>query len=236
MSGADAKPILDWEDGARGAVPVSRTYRDPYYARSDGLAEARHVFLDGNELARRWSSGSGDFTIAELGFGTGLNTLAAWHLWRRAGRAGTLRVVSFEIAPMAPEDMARALSAFPEIADLSSRLVERWKGVGGRHDLGDLTLDVVEGDVRETLHRWHGAADSWFLDGFAPARNPEMWGDALLSAVAERTRPGGTVATYSAAGHVRRGLAAAGFDIVKRPGFGAKREMCSGRLRDAPSG
>ncbi|GIX13951.1 MAG: FAD-dependent oxidoreductase [Paracoccaceae bacterium] len=216
---------LDWD---AGGTPLSRRYRDPFFSREDGLAEARHVFLDGNGLPARFRPG---FHIAELGFGTGLNFLAAWMAWESAGHPGPLRFTSFEIAPMAPRDRARALARWPELAPFLARLGAAGPG---RHDLGSAVLTVIAGDVRETLPRWPGRADAWFLDGFSPARNPEMWTPALLAEVARHTRPGGSFATYSAAGHVRRALAAAGFAVSRRRGFGRKREMCLGALPGDP--
>ena len=218
----DQSADLDWA----GTVPVSRRFGDPYYSLEDGLAEARHVFLGGNGLPGRYAPG---FAIAELGFGTGLNVLAAWDAWRGAGVAGDLRVTSFEAFPVTAGTMAASLAAFPEVADLSRALVGAWAG-GARHiRIDELELTVIEGDARETLPRWEGRADAWFLDGFAPARNPELWGTELLMEVARHARPGGTAATYSAAGEVRRALAAAGFALERRPGYGRKRHMTAAR-------
>ncbi len=216
-----------WE----GDVPVSVQHADPYYARADGLAEARHVFLAGNDLPARFRPG---FAIAELGFGTGLNVLAAWTAWRAAAVQGPLRVVSFEIAPMACDDMARAHAAFPELAAMSAALLRDWPTAPDgalRLALDDLELTVIVGDVRDTLPAWRGVADAWFLDGFAPARNTEMWGADVLDCLARRTAPGGTVATYSAAGHVRRALETGGFDVARVSGWGAKRHMTRAGLR-----
>lgn len=216
---------------------MSQRYADPYFSRHDGLAETRHVFLEGNRLSERWGPDTRRFAIAELGFGTGLNVLAAWALWReRAAVDGVLSVTSFEVAPLAPTEMRRALAAFPELADLGARLLDVWRGAGGRFDLGGLQLEVVEGDARQTVPRWQGHVDAWFLDGFAPARNPQMWEADLLAAVAARLEPGGTVATYSAAGHVRRSLEAAGLQVRKRAGYGAKREMCVACRPDTAAG
>lgn len=209
---------IQWEDG----VPVSRRFDDPYYARSDGLAESRHVFLDGNELAERFR-GAGAFHIAELGFGTGLNFLAAVTLWRNVAPEGAVLTFStFERFAMRKDEQARALAVWPELDGLVAEML------GGQ--LAGVDLNVIQGDVRETLPAWCDAADAWFLDGFAPARNPEMWGEALLAEIGARTRPGGTFATYTAAGHVRRSLQAAGFEVRKVPGFGSKRDMLVGRL------
>ena len=229
----DATPV--WEPGATGEVPVSRRYRDPYYSRENGLAEARHVFLGGNRLPERWRDGAGRFTIGELGFGTGLNVVAALDAWERVAMPGAfLDIVSFEIAPLAKDRMARALAAFPEIAPLAARFLDALSGETLEADLGTAHLRVVRGDARRTVPRWAGHANAWFLDGFAPSRNPEMWEPDLLTAVAAHTCAGGTVATYSAAGAVRRALKAAGYEVFKRRGYGRKREMCAGIRRPAP--
>ncbi|MEM6549113.1 MAG: tRNA (5-methylaminomethyl-2-thiouridine)(34)-methyltransferase MnmD [Pseudomonadota bacterium] len=227
MSHAEPSADIRWEDGD---VPVSVRYADPYYAREDGLAETAHVFLQGNRLAERWGSAASGFQIAELGFGTGLSFLLSWHLWRNVAAPGAeLRMTSFEIAPLSRAQMARALSPWPELAVEAAELLGRWRG-GGLYDFGDARLEVVLGDARETVPAWKGKANAWFLDGFAPARNPEMWEPQLLAAVGRRTAPGGTLATYTAAGRVRRGLAAAGFLLRRVPGFGRKREITVGSL------
>jgi tRNA U34 5-methylaminomethyl-2-thiouridine-forming methyltransferase MnmC len=212
----------------RGPVPVSARFDDPYYSLEDGLAETRHVFLAGNGLPERFRPG---FHVAELGFGTGLNALAAWAAWRAAGVPGDLRFTSFEAFPMAPGDMRRALAAWPEIAALAAMLPEGWHPGAGGLALPALRLTVITGDARARLPEWDGRADAWFLDGFGPAKNPELWEPALMVEVARHTAPGGTFATYSAAGPVRRALAAAGFAVERVPGYGRKRHMTRGRLR-----
>jgi tRNA U34 5-methylaminomethyl-2-thiouridine-forming methyltransferase MnmC len=219
----DQSVDLDWV----GKVPVSRRFADPYYSLEDGLAEARHVFLGGNDLPARFCPG---FAIAEFGFGTGLNILAAWDAWRAADVGGALVVTSFEAFPLSAEEMAASLAAFPEIDGLARPLVAAWRE--GRRDirLDGLELTVIEGDARQTLLQWVGSADAWFLDGFAPARNPELWEPGLMAEVARHTRAGGTAATYSAAGEVRRSLAAAGFTVERRTGYGRKRHMTAARL------
>lgn len=214
----DQPPDLDWTD--RG-VPVSRRFDDPYFSLDNGLAETRHVFLAGNGLPERFAPG---FHIAELGFGTGLNFLTVWQAWIDSGTEGTLRFTSFEAFPMAAGQMAAALTAFPELAPLSAQLVANWDGPG-RVILPGAELTVIAGDARLTLPAWDGQADAWFLDGFSPAKNPEMWDDALLTEVARHMAPGGTLATYTAAGHVRRALAQAGLAVDRRPGYGRKRHM-----------
>lgn len=220
---ADRQEAVAW----LGEVPFSTRFGDPYFSRADGLAEARHVFLAGNELPARFRPG---FRIAETGFGTGLNCLAVLEAWIAAGVPGPLSFTSFEAYSIAPADMARALAAFPSLGGLSQPLLAGWAEGRRRIATDRLCLTVIEGDARETLPRWEGVADAWFLDGFAPARNPELWAPELLAAVARRTAPGGTAATYSAAGGVRAGLAAGGFAVERRPGFGHKRHMTVARL------
>ncbi|MEW9918240.1 tRNA (5-methylaminomethyl-2-thiouridine)(34)-methyltransferase MnmD [Marimonas sp. MJW-29] len=205
-----------------GGVPVSVRFDDPFFSLEDGEAETRHVFLQGNDLPARFRDG---FHIAELGFGTGLNLLIAWDAWMRSGQAGALRFTSFEAFPMDPADMARAHEAFPSFGGRRDLLTAAWDGNGGMLDLPGLTAEIVTGDARETLPRWEGRADAWFLDGFAPAKNPELWSPELMAEVAAHTVPGGTAASYTAAGFVRRGLTEAGFAVDRIPGFGRKRHM-----------
>jgi tRNA U34 5-methylaminomethyl-2-thiouridine-forming methyltransferase MnmC len=209
------------------SVPVSTRFDDRYFAEGGGLAETEHVFLAGNDLPARFRPG---FHIAELGFGTGLNALAAARAWSEAGCRGRLRFTSFEAFPMQPDDMERALSTFPDIAPLARQLVAAIRSGASDMELPGLELTIVEGDARLTLPDWIGRADAWFLDGFSPSRNPELWEPGLLRAVAAHTAPNGSFATYSAAGAVRAGLADAGFAVERRPGFGHKRHMSCGRL------
>lgn len=225
---------LSWRDGH---LPIATAFDDPYFALEDGRGESRAVFIAGNLLPGRWSAGAGA-EIGELGFGTGLNfleTLAAWrrHRARRARGLDRLRYTAFEAFPLLVEDMRRVLTPWPDLSVLAQPVLDRWDGLsaGGTvtFDLGDCTLDVILGDAREQLPAWKGWADAWYLDGFSPAKNPELWQPDLLRAVADRTRPGGTFSTYTAAGWVRRGLIDAGFDVQRVPGFGSKRERLQGR-------
>jgi tRNA U34 5-methylaminomethyl-2-thiouridine-forming methyltransferase MnmC len=220
MPPAFQPPAIIWHDGH---VPVAGRFGDPYFSLDGGLAETRHVFLAGNGLPDRLRAG---FHVAELGVGTGLNLLV---LAMAAVSVGvTVTYTGFEAFPMAPDDIARALRAFPETAGLVPALLAQW----GRDSiiLPGLDARIIAGDARTTLPAWTGRADAWFLDGFAPAKNPEMWGDDLMAQVALHTAPGGSFATYTAAGHVRRALAAAGFIVERRPGFGRKKHMTAGRL------
>ncbi|ASM74244.1 MULTISPECIES: tRNA (5-methylaminomethyl-2-thiouridine)(34)-methyltransferase MnmD [Roseobacteraceae] len=217
----DQHADLEWRDGD---VPVSTRFDDPYFSLENGLDETRHVFLAGNGLPERFCDG---FHVGELGFGTGLNFVVTLAAWRAAGTAGVLRFTSFEAYPMSVPEMARALGAF----GIGDELVAVWNGRGGRFDFGDATLEVIAGDARATLPAWQGAADAWFLDGFSPAKNPELWDAKLMQSVADHTAANGTVATYTAAGFVRRGLDAAGFDVSRVSGYGRKRHMTVGTKR-----
>ncbi|ETA52394.1 tRNA (5-methylaminomethyl-2-thiouridine)(34)-methyltransferase MnmD [Ponticoccus alexandrii] len=209
---------LEW----LGEIPVSTRFDDPYFSLEDGLSETRHVFLAGNGLPGRFRDG---FHVAELGFGTGLNLLTTLKAWRDTGQSGRLRFTTFEAFPLEAPEMLRAQAAFPELKALSQELAPFWQQGAHGFDLPDLRFEMIVGDARETLPRWQGTADAWFLDGFSPARNPELWGEALLAEVAGHMAAGGTTATYTAAGHVRRALQAAGLTVARVPGYGRKRHM-----------
>jgi tRNA U34 5-methylaminomethyl-2-thiouridine-forming methyltransferase MnmC len=214
---AGQPPALDWRD----AIPVSRRFDDPYFSLAGGLAETRHVFLDGNDLPARLKP---HFQVAELGFGTGLNLLALAQI------ATTLtRFTSFEAYPMSPAQLEQAHAAFPELADLSAQLRDALKE-STTFRIGHVIADLVIGDARETLPDGPYKADAWFLDGFSPAKNPELWSPDLMKQVARHTANKGTFATYSAAGHVRRSLTDAGFHVERVQGFANKKHMSRGHL------
>lgn len=221
MAAADQPPELDWRDAT---VPVSRRFDDPYFSLAGGLEETRHVFLAGNGLPERFRDG---FRIAELGFGTGLNLMATLMAHRGPGH---LHYTSFEAFPMPAPDIARALAAFPMLEDISQPFLRQWAGGATTLHFPNLTARIILGDARKTLPGWDGMADAWYLDGFSPAKNPELWSEDLMAAVARHTAPGGSFATYTAAGHVRRGLEGAGFSVTRQPGFGRKRHMTTGVL------
>ncbi len=219
----DQSAHIAWRDGD---LPVSTRFDDPYFSLQGGLAETAHVFLAGNGLPARFRDG---FHIAELGFGTGLNLLAALHLWRSTGQSGRLHFTTFEAFPMTAPEMLRAQAAFPELTALSAELAPFWRDSAEEFSLPDLQFTMIHGDARQTLQAWQGEADAWFLDGFSPAKNPEMWEEALLAEVGQHTAPSGTAATYTAAGFVRRGLQAAGFEVERCQGYGSKRHMTVAR-------
>lgn len=216
---------IDWNDQG---VPVSRQFDDPYFSLGNGLLETQHVFLDGNDLPARISPG---FHIAELGFGSGLNLLATALMLQQHGLATPIHFTSFEAFPMAADSVAKALSAFPELTGLAQQFLAHWAAGKCRFQLESISVDVILGDANQTLANWSGKADAWFLDGFSPAKNPELWNPALMAEVAAHTNAGGTVATYTAAGHIRRSLSSVGFSIDRIPGFGTKRHMTVGQMK-----
>lgn len=213
---------LTWREGCN---PVSIRFDDPFFSLAGGLEETRHVFLAGNDLPARLQAG---FHVAELGFGTGLNLLAL-------ARVATVPVsfTSFEGFPMSTDELGRAHAAFPDLAVLAAELRAGW--AQKRFRVGQVEVEIIIGDARETLPEWQGRADAWFLDGFSPAKNPEMWGETLMAEVGAHTAPGGSFATYTAAGHVRRALDAAGFEVSRAHGFSGKRHMSKGVLRGQAS-
>ena len=193
------------------------------------------MFLDGCGLPDAWRNRR-RFVVGELGFGTGLNIAALLDLWRRTRPVGgVLQIYSIEAFPITADEAARALGRWPELAEVVSPLIARWPGrAPGRHriqfpEFGAI-LDLAVLEAAEALSGWSGRADAWFLDGFSPALNPQMWTDEVLALVAARSAPGARTATFTVAGQVRRGLGAAGFTVEKRPGFGRKRERLEARL------
>ena len=232
----DASPRLLWaEDGS----PRSGRFGDVYFSKDDGLAETRAVFLDGCGLPDAWA-GRADFTVAELGFGTGLNIVALLDLWRRSRpENGRLHVFSIEGFPLTRDEAARALSAWPELGEIAEALLAVWpEGTPGFHRLDlpqwQTTIDLAVGDAEWALGQWSGPADAWFLDGFSPALNPGMWSPEIMALIAARSAPGARIATFTVAGAVRRGLTEQGFLVEKKPGHGRKRERLEAHLPSPP--
>ena len=228
----DASPLLTWTEEGE---PRSGRFGDVYFSRDDGLAETRAVFLEGCGLPDAWM-GRDHFTVAELGFGTGLNIAALLYLWRRTRpEGGRLHIFSIEGFPLTAAEAARALGAWPELAEATEALIANWPAATpGFHRVDlpgfDAVLDLAVGDAAWALEQWSGVADAWFLDGFSPALNPGMWSPEVMALIAERSAPGARLATFTVAGAVRRGLAGQGFIVEKRPGHGRKRERLEARL------
>ncbi|MFQ2188796.1 bifunctional tRNA (5-methylaminomethyl-2-thiouridine)(34)-methyltransferase MnmD/FAD-dependent 5-carboxymethylaminomethyl-2-thiouridine(34) oxidoreductase MnmC [Aeromonas jandaei] len=234
---------LDWNEAG---TPVSSEFGDVYFSNDNGLAETRYVFLQQNRLPARFLHHDRDtFVIGETGFGTGLNFLATMAAFLeqapQTGNGSRLHFISFEKYPLTQDDLRKALAAWPELSSLSQDLIEQWPiPVSGCHRLifadGRIRLDLWLGDIKDMMpqlpHHADGLVDAWYLDGFSPAKNPEMWTQALFDGLARLARPAATIATFTCAGFVRRGLIAAGFAMKKVKGHGSKREMLAGDRTD----
>jgi tRNA 5-methylaminomethyl-2-thiouridine biosynthesis bifunctional protein len=230
---------LDWNEAG---TPVSSEFGDVYFSNDNGLSETRYVFLQQNRLPERFSHHDSDsFVIGETGFGTGLNFLATMAAFLEraplSGNGSRLHFISVEKYPLTQADLRKALAAWPELATLSQPLIDQWPlPVSGCHRLlfadGRIRLDLWFGDIKEMLpqvpHPATGLVDAWYLDGFSPAKNPEMWTQDLFEDLARLARPDATLSTFTCAGFVRRGLIAAGFAMKKVKGHGSKREMLAG--------
>lgn len=214
-------------------VPYSQDYGDVYHSAGGGPEQARHVFLSGNGLPERWR-GRDAFTIVETGFGLGVNFLVTVRAFLADAQApARLDYVSAEKHPFERHDLAAALARHPELP--AEELIGAWPApVEGIHRLrlarGRIALTLLFGDALELLPRVDARADAFYLDGFAPAKNPGLWSDAIARELARIAAPGATLATWTVARAVRERLEGAGFALEKRPGFGAKREMLAGAL------
>ncbi|MHB8529178.1 MAG: tRNA (5-methylaminomethyl-2-thiouridine)(34)-methyltransferase MnmD [Caulobacteraceae bacterium] len=235
MSDTRSASPVEWDDEGH---PRSSLYGDVYFSATDALAESRAVFLAGCGLPERWR-GRREFTVGELGFGTGRNIVALLDLWRRTRPSGAgLSIFTIEAHPMEARDAARALSPWPEVAGPARLLTARWPGKArGFHriDIGEFgaIVDVAIMPAIEALKAWTGRADAWFLDGFSPTRNPAMWRPELMRLIVERSAPGARAASYTAAGSVRRDLVAAGFAVERARGAGNKRHRLEAVLPGA---
>lgn len=236
---------LQWDEQGQ---PVSSQFGDIYFTTENGLEETRHVFLQHNQLSERWAglSHGQSFCIAETGFGSGLNFLAAWELWLATAPASAqLHFVSVEKYPLSKTDLSRALALWPALAKLSEELVANYPSLidtgfhrlnfsGGRIKLTLIIDDAAAGfgKLLASPHPLFAASgvkvDAWFLDGFAPSKNPEMWSPALFDVIAKLSKAGTTAATFSAAAIVKNSLRQSGFSVQKVAGFGRKREMVKG--------
>lgn len=217
---------------APDGTPRSARFDDVYFSAAGGLNESRYVFLQHNRLAERFAAlpEHGQFSVCETGFGTGLNFLACWQLFNAAAPAtARLTFVSTERYPLRATDIDRALEPWPELADLRQRLVANYPALfEGFHcvEVADnVELLLLLGDAKDTLNDLNAPVNAWFLDGFAPAKNPELWQPSLFDAMARLSRPGATAATFTAARIVRDGLSGAGFVVQRETGFGRKRNM-----------
>lgn len=222
---------ISWDQGQ----PVSDEFGDVYFSSAGGIAETEYVFLQQNKLPELWQ-GKDYFVIAETGFGTGLNFLTTVMHWlKSAGPASQLHYISVEKFPLSKQDLQQALSVWPEFNDILDEFVEAYPpAVAGFHQRslfgGRVTLQLLQGDVEDMLAQLSASVDVWYLDGFAPDKNPDMWSEKVFERIASLSHESSRFSTYTAAGFVRRGLQAVGFDVNKVKGFGRKREMLSGNV------
>ncbi|MBD9612633.1 bifunctional tRNA (5-methylaminomethyl-2-thiouridine)(34)-methyltransferase MnmD/FAD-dependent 5-carboxymethylaminomethyl-2-thiouridine(34) oxidoreductase MnmC [Pseudomonas sp. PDM02] len=232
------KPVLphaqlDWDDQG---LPRSRVFDDVYFSNLSGLDETRYVFLEQNALRERFAAlpVDGKLVIGETGFGTGLNFLCAWQLFEQHAVAGArLHFVSVEKYPLSLPDLQRALALWPELKPFADQLLAQYVAIhqGFQRlilDHGRITLTLLIGDVLEQLPQLDAQIDAWFLDGFAPAKNPDMWTAELFVELARLAAPGSTISTFTSTGWVRRLLNAAGFKMKRTPGIGHKWEILRG--------
>ncbi len=232
-----AEPIRVARVEFAGDTPRSLEFDDNYFMAGRGVEESQAVFVEANHLPERFGAlRSGElFVLGETGFGTGLNVLLAAECFSRCAPTGArLQILSAEKFPLTISDLKQALSHWPSHAEWARRLIDDYPApVPGYHRVRlaeTIDLILMYGDAAESWCQSRAMIDAWFLDGFAPARNREMWSPELFRALAERSRPGATLATFTAASDVRRGLAEAGFDVVKVAGFGNKRHRLTGRF------
>ncbi|QXH63348.1 bifunctional tRNA (5-methylaminomethyl-2-thiouridine)(34)-methyltransferase MnmD/FAD-dependent 5-carboxymethylaminomethyl-2-thiouridine(34) oxidoreductase MnmC [Pseudomonas azerbaijanorientalis] len=238
------KPVLphaqlDWDDQGR---PYSRVFDDVYFSDKSGLDETRYVFIEQNRLAERFAAllEGGRLVIGETGFGTGLNFLCAWQVFEQHAVAGArLHFVSVEKYPLSPADLQRALALWPELKVFADQLLEQYVAIhqGFQRltlDHGRITLTLLIGDALEQLPQLDARVDAWFLDGFAPAKNPDMWTAELFAELARLAAPGASISTFTSTGWVRRLLNAAGFKMKRTPGIGHKWEILRGEFLGWP--
>jgi tRNA 5-methylaminomethyl-2-thiouridine biosynthesis bifunctional protein len=231
---------IDWDEHGR---PHSRQYDDIYFSKDQSLEETRHVFIEQNQMRQRLSGLAADacMVIGETGFGTGLNFFCAWQLFEALAPAtARLHFVSVEKYPLSREDLQRALQLWPELAPFTSQLLEQYVAVHPGFQQfslaeGRVTLTLMIGDALERLPQLDARVDAWFLDGFAPAKNPDMWTPELFAQIARLSGPGTTLGTFTSTGWVRRSLVAAGFVMRRVPGIGKKWEVMAGQFQGEPS-
>ena len=254
---ASQQAKLEWDENGQ---PISTVFDDIYFSKASGIGEAQYVFIENNRLPSRWKKNVPEqtFTIAETGFGTGLNFLATWDCWKKqpSSHQPRLHFISVEKYPLSPIDLRKALSLFDELSPLAEQLIRYYPAqpLDGTHRMvfeqGKIILTLYFGDATDgfqTLANLNHAnekfpntstnlggvspnVDAWFLDGFAPSKNPEMWHEQLFSAIANLSQPGTTFSTFTAASIVRKGLTEVGFSCKKVKGYGRKREQLTGEF------
>lgn len=223
---------LTWADND---TPKSTVFDDVYYNPANGLEESTHVFIDGNNLTNRWQRLSYEcFTVAELGFGTGLNFMLTWQAFDKAETDAALHFISIEKYPLAKQDIAKALAPWQNVWGTRLKSFLNYYNPLDTLDIqlnDTVRLTVYFEDVTTALPRIEQTVDAWYLDGFAPSKNADMWSDTVFAQMARLSRQETSFSTFTAAGFVKRGLHSAGFDVQKRKGYGRKKESLYGTFK-----
>jgi tRNA 5-methylaminomethyl-2-thiouridine biosynthesis bifunctional protein len=214
-------------------APRSDIYDDVYFSTDDGLAESCHVFLAGNDLPYRWQNRA-HFTVCEVGFGTGLNLLAMWDIFEKDPQhSEKLHFISFEKHALTAEQISEALKPWRgklghKIDVLVAAYPTQMKGIQNLKLSSKISVTLIFDDVNDAIQNVENKVDCWFLDGFTPSKNPQMWSEVVFKNMGRLSHEGTSLATFTAAGFVKRGLQKVGFEISKRDGFGKKRNMLVG--------
>ncbi|EKJ88357.1 tRNA U34 5-methylaminomethyl-2-thiouridine-forming methyltransferase MnmC [Leptospira meyeri] len=237
---------IEFKDG----VPISLLFDDVYFSKEGGWEESNYVFLDGNSVASKLEkTGKSEFRIGELGFGSGLNLFVTLELWNSLDQPRQTEFISLEGYPLPREVLLSLNYSYPkkvlwidQLIQSYENALEIWQKDNDRN-LWTYTwkhpnlkcffdLKVFFGDIKHCLPQFP-EIDVWYLDGFSPGKNPDMWSQETLGWVKKKSKPGTSLATFSSAGFLRRGLTELGFVVEKKKGFGRKREMISGYLESA---
>ncbi|WP_016760887.1 bifunctional tRNA (5-methylaminomethyl-2-thiouridine)(34)-methyltransferase MnmD/FAD-dependent 5-carboxymethylaminomethyl-2-thiouridine(34) oxidoreductase MnmC [Leptospira weilii] len=231
--------MLSWKNNH---TPVSDRFEDIYFSPENGLEETKHVFIGGNDLPNRWKNSNiqNSFCILELGFGTGLNFFTTWKEYLKHKNRFRLHFISVEKFPLSREEISKAISAFSELGEIKEEFLSSYQDlIPGMNYFrfleGKIHLTLFLGDVADALCEISGKVDAIFLDGFAPSKNPEMWEESVLRNLKNVSKPETTFSTFTVARNVRDSLSSAGFTLEKRPGFGRKREMLTGKYSNPAS-
>ena len=207
----------------------SKSYNDIYFDKLNGPQETEHVYLNTNNLTKKFKNKQ-KFVIAEIGFGTGLNFILTWKLWKENRKTnGSLTYISFENAPLSKKDIKKVYKKFKKLDGYSSFLLKnipaRCKSTHRIFIKADnINLILIYDDITSLIN-FNFKADTWFLDGFSPKKNPLVWTDKLFKQLYNFTNLDGSLSTFSVAGHIRRGLLKAGFKVSKVSGYGNKKEI-----------
>ncbi len=220
---------ISWLSGQ----PFNLQFFDIYFSRENGMAEKEYVFLHNNHLPERWR-GKKQFVIAETGFGSGLNFLTTVHHWLKSSNdTACLQYIAIDKFPLSQEDLRQALSHWPQLNHLLSEFILHYPpAVPGFHHIPlfkhRVVLTFILGDVETGLKQMSANVDAWYLDGFSPEKNPEMWTKPVFQKIAGLSKKNTSFSTFTAAGLVRRGLSEVGFNVEKIKGYDQKREMLRG--------